>query len=151
MDHFFPFLGHWAWWVAAGLMLMLELLAPGVFFIWLAIAAALTGLADFTQDLTWQSELLVFAALSVVSVFAGRSIYRGPSAEPDDNLFLNRRQHSYVGRSFMLKQPIVEGRGKLTIEDTIWEIEGPDMAAGVRVKVTAVDGMRLLVAPAEGS
>ena len=123
MDQFFPLLGHWVWWVAAGIMLMLELVAPGVFFIWLAIAAALTGVA-------------------------GRRIYRGRNTEPDDNPYLNRRQHGYVGRSFTLKQPILNGRGKLVIDDTIWEIEGPDMVPGARVTVTAVDGMRLLVAPA---
>ena len=36
------------------------------------------------------------------------------------------------------QEPIVDGRGKLSIEDTVWEIEGPDLAAGTRVKVTAV-------------
>ena len=53
----------------------------------------------------------------------------------------------YVGRSFTLKEPIVDGRGKLAIEDTVWEIEGPDLAAGTRVKVTAVSGMSLIVEP----
>ena len=55
------------------------------------------------------------------------------------------RQLGYVGRSFTLKQPIVNGRGKLTIEDTVWEIEGPDMEAGTRIKVTAVNDMMLVV------
>ncbi len=63
MDQLFPFLGHWAWWVAAGVLLIIELVAPGVFFIWLGIAAALTGLADALFDLPWQAEALLFAAL----------------------------------------------------------------------------------------
>ena len=46
MEHFIPFLGYWIWWVIAGVLLILELLAPGIFFIWLAVAAALTGLAE---------------------------------------------------------------------------------------------------------
>ncbi|WP_373502347.1 NfeD family protein [Aestuariivirga sp.] len=148
MDQLFPFLGQWTWWVAAGVFLLLELMAPGVFFIWLAIAAAATGLADNVFGLPWQAELLIFAALSVVSVFAGRKLYRGPNAEPDDNPYLNRRQLSYVGQSFTLREPIVDGHGKLAIEDTIWEIEGPDLAAGARVTITAVKGMRLVVASA---
>ena len=49
-------------------------------------------------------------------------------------------------RSFTLKQPIVNGRGKLTIEDTVWEIEGPDMEPGTLVKGTAVNDMTLVVA-----
>lgn len=147
MDEFFPFLGHWTWFVAAAIFLLLELLSPGVFFLWLAIAAALTGLADISQGLPWQAELLVFAALSVVAVLVGRRFYAGPAIEPEDNPYLNRRQMGYIGRSFTLTQPIVNGRGKLTIEDTVWEVEGPDLAAGTLVKVTAVKDMNLIVTP----
>lgn len=147
MDQLFPFLGHWAWWVAAGVLLLLELLSPGVFFIWLGIAAALTGLLDSIVDLPWEAEFLLFAALSVVAVLIGRRFYRGPAAEPEDNPFLNRRQLGYVGRRFTLQTPIVDGRGKLAIEGTIWEIEGSDAPAGSHVKVTAVHGMRLKVKP----
>jgi inner membrane protein len=147
MEDFFPFLGQWVWFVAAGILLLLELVSPGVFFLWLAIAAALTGFTDTLYGLPWQAELLVFAALSVVSVVAGRKFYGGPANEPEDNPYLNRRQLGYIGRSFTLTQPIVNGRGKLTIEDTVWEVEGPDMAAGTRVKVTAVKDMNLIVTP----
>ncbi|MFN4142676.1 NfeD family protein [Aestuariivirga sp.] len=147
MDQVFPLLGHWVWFVAAGILLMLELISPGVFFIWLAVAAGLTGLADTLFGMPWQAELLVFALLSVAAVFGGRRFYKGPGMEPEDNPFLNRRQMSYVGRSFTLREPIVDGRGRLTIEDTVWEIEGPDLAAGARVKVTAVRDMSLIVTP----
>lgn len=148
MEQVFPFLGNWVWFVAAGIFLLIELLLPGVFFIWLGVAAALTGIVDNLHDLPWQGELLLFAVLSVVSVLAGRRFYKGPAMQPKDNPYLNRRQMGYVGRSFTLAQPIVNGRGKLTIEDTVWEVEGPDLAAGTRVKVTAVNDMLLVVAEA---
>ena len=45
----------------------------------------------------------------------------------------------------MLREAIVDGRGKLTIEDTVWDIEGPDMPAGSRVRVTGTEAMRLTV------
>jgi hypothetical protein len=145
MDQLIPVLGNWVWFVAAGILLLLELLSPGVFFIWLGIAAALTGIADNIQDLPWQGELALFAVLAVLSVVIGRRVYHGPAMEPADNPFLNRRQLGYVGRSFTLTQPIVNGRGKLTIEDTVWEVEGPDMSEGTRIKVTAVKDMTLVV------
>lgn len=147
MEQVFPFLGHWAWFVAAGVLLIIELLLPGVFFIWLAVAAALVGLADVAMDLPWQAEWLLFALLAAVAVIIGRRFYGGPRVEPEDNPYLNRRQMGYVGRTFTLKEPITEGRGRLTIEDTVWEIEGPDMPAGTRIRVTAVKGMCLIVAP----
>jgi len=147
MEQVFPFLGQWVWFVAACLMLAVELILPGVFFIWLGVAAALTGVADYFFDLPWQAELLLFAALSVASVIAGRRVYKGPAMVPADNPHLNRRQMGYIGRTFTLKEPVVDGRGRLTIEDTVWEVEGPDLAAGTRIKVTAVSGMSLIVAP----
>ena len=148
MEQLFPILGQWTWFVAACVLLLLELTTPGVFFIWLGVAAALTGVVDYFFDLPWQAELLLFAALSVVAVVAGRRVYKGPAMVPEDNPHLNRRQMGYVGRSFTLRQAIVDGRGKLTIEDTVWQIEGPDMEAGTRVKVTAVNDMTLVVAAA---
>jgi membrane protein implicated in regulation of membrane protease activity len=147
MEQLFPLLGQWAWFVAAAILLLFELISPGVFFLWLAIAAVLTGIADSVFGMPWQAELLLFAVLSVVAVFSGRRVYKGPGMQPADNPFLNRRQMGYVGRTLTLKEPVVDGRGRLTIEDTLWDIEGPDMPAGTRVRVTAVTGMSLIVAP----
>ena len=146
MEQFIPVLGPWLWWVAAGALLILELMAPGVFFIWLGIAAALTGLVDLVFGLNWQSELLVFAGFAVISVMAGRAILKRRPGGDAEHAHLNRRQQGYVGHSYTLKQAIVGGRGKLTIDDTVWEVEGPDLPAGARVKVTRVDGMKLQVA-----
>lgn len=146
MDHFIPVLGHWVWLIAAGILLILELMAPGVFLIWLGIAAGLTGIVVMFFDIGWQAEFLLFAALAIVSVGIGRVVYAGSPSEPADNPHLNRRQMGYVGRSFTLKQPVVNGRGKLSIDDTVWEVEGPDMEPGTRVTVTAINDMVLVVA-----
>ena len=50
MQQFFPFLGGWTWWVIAGLLLLAELTVPGIFFMWLALAAAVIGLIDIFAD-----------------------------------------------------------------------------------------------------
>lgn len=147
MEQLFPILGQWAWFVVAGVFLLLELFLPGVFFIWLAIAAAITGLADWLFALPWQAEFLVFAFTAAIAVYGGKRLYRSPAMEPRDNPHLNRRQMGYIGRTFTLREPIADGRGRLVIEDTVWEIEGPDLAAGTRVRVTAVQGMSLIVEP----
>ncbi|MGH6908424.1 MAG: NfeD family protein [Aestuariivirga sp.] len=145
MGEFFPLLGNWFWWVAAGLLLGLELTAPGVFFIWLAIPAVLVGLLDMAFDIGWQMEIVLFAALSLVSVFAGRSWLKKRNVFDSDHPNLNQRMFDFVGRSYVLQDPILEGHGRLTIDGTIWEIRGPDTSKGARVKVTGVDGLRLIV------
>jgi hypothetical protein len=148
MGELFPLLGNWFWWVAAGVLLILELVAPGIFFIWLAIPAALTGFLDWRYDFGWQLELMIFAGLSVVSVFAGRKFLWKQRAFESDRPTLNQRMLDFVGRNYILDEAIVEGRGRLTIDSTIWEVLGPDAPRGSRVKVTGVDGLRLVVEPA---
>jgi hypothetical protein len=68
MRELFPIAGIWFWWIAAGVLLFMELLAPGVFLMWLALAAAFVGITDYFIDLSWQLELLAFAGFSLVFV-----------------------------------------------------------------------------------
>lgn len=137
---------HWLWLIAAAVMLFIELAAPGFFFLWLALAAATVGINLFFFDFSWLTAALSFAALSVIYVYLGRPWYAGKRGT--DQPHLNQRQMSYVGQSYILKEPIIDCAGKLTIEDARWDIEGPDMVAGMRVKVLAVHGARLKVGPA---
>lgn len=145
MDQIVPVLGHWVWLVAAGALLFLELLAPGVFFVWLAIAAALTGLADMAIDLSWQYEFLLFAVLSVLSVLAGRKLLLGTHRNYSQSPHLNQRMQGHVGKVLVLHEAIAEGHGKVTIDDTVWDIVGPDAPKGARVRVSGVDGLKLRV------
>jgi inner membrane protein len=147
MSIFFPILGDWFWWAAAGLLLILELSMPGIFFIWLAIAAATVGVIAIFVQLGWQMELLLFAALSLVSVFAGRRLLTRRHAFDSEIPNLNRRMYDYVGKTFPLAEPIVDGRGRVSIDGTLWDIVGPDTPKGARVRVTGVEGLKLTVLP----
>ena len=138
-------LGPWSW-VVLGLVLMgLELLAPGVFLIWLGLAAVLTGLLDAALGLSWQTAWLVFAALAVVAVVAGRLLMRARDEDEGGRPPLNRRGHVLVGRVFMLDAPIVEGSGRIRVDDLSWRVTGPDAPAGARVRVARIEGTTLVV------
>ena len=58
---------------------------------------------------------------------------------------LNRRGEQYIGRTFTLDEPIVNGLGKIRVDDSTWKIEGGDCAAGTRITVVGVDGVVLKV------
>lgn len=146
MQQFLPFLGGWTWWVIAGLLLLIELTLPGVLFMWLAAAAAVIGVIDLFADLSWQIEIAIFAVLSVVFVMFLRPRFQLPQGSPNN---LNQRMFDYVGRAYVLEDAIVNGRGKVRIDDTLWVVSGADRGKGEWVKVTAVDGLRLLVEPVE--
>ena len=145
MQELVPLTGIWFWWIVAGVLLLLELMTPGVFAMWLAFAAASVGIADYFFDLNWQLELLAFAGFSLVYVYLARPWYSKSNLQNSDQPNLNQRIYSFVGKSYILHEPIVDGEGKLDIEGTRWDVLGPNLAKGATVKVTAVEGMKLRV------
>jgi inner membrane protein len=44
---------------------------------------------------------------------------------------------------FPLEAAITNGSGKVRIEDALWDVDGPDLAKGERVRITGVNGLRL--------
>ena len=141
-------LGPWAWFVLGGVLLVAEIAAPGAFLLWLGLAALVTGAVAYTVALAWQVEVLVFAALAVVAVLVGRRVSPAPG-KASDRPFLNRRPEGFVGRVFTLDAPILGGVGRVRIDDTVWRVEGPDVAAGHDVRVIGTDGATLKVEPVE--
>jgi membrane protein implicated in regulation of membrane protease activity len=142
-------LGAWNWFIAAALLLILELLAPGVYMLWLGLAALVVGLGSLVVDWSWQSQgaafVVIAAALFPLWWRFGRRL-RSPTDQP----FLNRRAQAFVGRVFTLDKPIIDGAGTIGIDDTIWRVTGPDCPAGSRVTVTRADGPTLCVERSTG-
>ena len=148
MAELFPTLGQWVWWILAGLLLIVELLLAGIFFVWLGIAAAIMGVIDFlSPPLSWQVEVVIFAVLSAVLVIAGRPWLKRRQALESDQPNLNQRMHDYVGKSYVLDEAIINGHGKVKIDDTLWEVTGPDLPQGAWVRIVGVDGLRLRAMP----
>lgn len=141
-------LNQWAWFLAAILLLVLETVAPGVIFLWMAIAAGAVGLIDLIfPGLSWEVQVVIFAILSVISVIVGRRyIASNPVASEDE--MLNRRGEQHIGKTYQVVEAIVGGAGRIKVGDSIWAAEGPDAAAGDMVRVTDVEGTKLRVVPA---
>lgn len=138
----------WHWFVLGLGLVIAEMLIPGVFLLWIGIAAGITGLITLlAPTLSWQIQFIVFAGLAVISVFAAVAYLRRNPIQTADST-LNRRGSQYVGRVYKLQEPIVNGRGTVKVDDTIWRADGPDLPAGSRVKVTAIEGTVLRVEPA---
>ncbi len=142
---FFAELEFWHWWLLAALLIAIEVVAPITVFLWPGIAAALVGVVLIAvPELGWQVQVLLFAALSMVSVMVWFGLVRGRLAETGD-ANLNRRGTRYIDREFTLAESMANGEGQLNIDDTTWRITGENMAAGDRVRVIAMDGATLLV------
>ncbi|MCT4654619.1 MAG: NfeD family protein [Cohaesibacter sp.] len=142
-------LGGWFWVLIGLALLVLELVAPGTFFLWFGVSAILVGLLDFLFDLGWQSEFLLFGILSLALVFVGRFVLNRFQQVETDRPLLNERGLAFIGKEFVLAEPIENGFGRIKVNDTYWRISGADCAAGAKVKVSNVDGGLLLVEPTD--
>jgi inner membrane protein len=133
-------------WLGAGLVLLtLEALLPGVFLIWLGLAALATGIITWLAPLSVTTSLVLFAVLGLASILIGRKVQSGQKTEVTDAPFLNDRGKAMVGKVYALESAIVEGAGSVRIGDSVWRVTGADAAIGTHVKITGMDGSTLLV------
>ena len=137
-------LGSWNWFILAALLLLIEILAPGMFMLWLGLSAILVGIISSAVVWSWQAQLIAFAVFAIAAVPAWRHFARKVE-KPADSPFLNRRAEGYVGREFTLDKPIVGGVGTIRIDDTVWRVTGPDVPAGSRVRIARAEGAALMV------
>ncbi|PZO09369.1 MAG: hypothetical protein DCF27_05520 [Lysobacteraceae bacterium] len=133
------------WGGLALLLIAAETLAPGVFMLWLGLAAAVV----FVLLLVFPDLPLIGQAIAFVSLgFAAIAIYMRffrDKEQPSDQPLLNRRGEQLVGQVYALDQAIVDGRGRVKIGDAFWTAEGEDLPQGARVRVVSANNMSLQV------
>lgn len=135
----------WHWVLLGVVFITAEAFVPGAFFLGMGISALIVGGGLWAMpDMDWKVQLFAFAVLSVISIFVGRKVLKHKPVESDQPL-LNQRGAQYVGRSFNLHEPIVNGDGKIRVDDSTWRVAGTDAPAGTLVKVTGVRGVVLEV------
>ncbi len=139
-------IGPAGWWLIAALALGLaELVAPGVFLVFLAVAAAITGVSMLAlPELPPAAQLASFGIWSVAAVLIGRRWYRDYPIDSADAL-LNDRGARLVGEVVTVEVAIRNGRGRVLVGDGGWPARGPDAAVGERVRVVRCDGGVLTV------
>jgi inner membrane protein len=130
----------WHWLIAAVVMIIIEMILPAAYFLWMGISAFVVGLSIYVvPGMPVLIQVIIFGVLSVVClVLYKRHKKSNPNVNDQPNL--NRRGEQYVGRSFTLEEAIVNGVGKIKVDDSTWKVKGSDMPAGMKVRVMSVDG-----------
>ncbi len=139
----------WHWFMLAAVFIAIEMLVPGTFMLWLGAAAAVVGVMLWVvPGLSPAMQLTVFAICTVLSVFAWRRYQRRhPIASEVPTL--NQRMATYMFKTYVLVEPIVNGTGLAKIEDSVWSVSGPDLPKGTKVRVVGIDGTILKVTAPE--
>lgn len=142
-------LAPWHWWVLGAALLIVEVMLPGVFFVWLGLAAMMMGVLALLLPISVPVQLILFAVLSVVSIFLGRRLLaRLPRSPESDHLNLGASR--LIGRTVVLTEPIVNGQGRARVGDGVWPVHGPDAPAGSTVQIVAAEGTTLVVSLGAG-
>ncbi|HEX6741294.1 MAG TPA: NfeD family protein [Sphingomicrobium sp.] len=134
----------WVWLIGGVLLLILEVIAPGFFLVFLGAAAMATGLFALLFDLGLAAQLALFALYAVIAMLVGRRVYANRTADSTDPL-LNDRAGRLVGKVVTVVTAVDDHGGRVRVGDSEWNARGGPAAAGERVRITGVEGNCLKV------
>ncbi|MDO9215319.1 MAG: NfeD family protein [Methylococcales bacterium] len=127
----------WYWWVLAIICLVIEILVPTFFFLWMSVSGLITGIIIWLMpSISTDIQIMIFSVLTIMTITVWRIFGKKYVIETDQPL-LNRRGSQYVGRVFNLHEAIENGEGKIKVDDTIWKVHGEDCDINTKVKVIA--------------
>lgn len=135
---------YWTWLIIGVVFIIIELFVWSVFFLWLGISAILVGiLFYFVPTLSISSQLLIFAVLSITSIYIAKKFWKVASNDTQ----LNNRASRHIGNTYSVVELNDQG-AKVRVGDSLWLAQGCEMTIGQQVKVISVDSTVLIVEPA---
>ena len=142
-------LEYWHWLTLGGLFLVFEVLTMGFFFLWFGVSAIILGLIVLAAPaFPWELQWSLWGMLAIMDLFAWKIFMAKKLSKgiKSDEPHLNKRGDQYIDRVFTLEEPIMNGFGKVKVDDSTWKIEcETDLEAGSKVRVTGLDGTVLKV------
>ena len=134
----------WLWLIGGVLLLILEVIAPGFFLVFIGAAAMATGLFTVLFNLGLAPQLALFALYAVIAVLFGRRFYANRAVDSTDPL-LNDRVGRLVGKMVTVVAAVDDHDGRVRVGDSEWSARGGPAAVGERVRITGVEGNCLTV------
>lgn len=141
------FASYWYWLLAALLLLILEILVPGIFLLWIGLGAALVGLFL----LLWPNagpEWQLFALACSICLSVGAGLFWQRKLLRREPATVNRGLEEYLQQTAQVSQSFNQGHGRIRIDDSSWpaRCEQP-VDSGQLVKIIAIDNGLFVVQP----
>lgn len=142
-------------WLAAGLaLLLLEVTTGTLWMLWPGLAALVFAIvAALFPELAAPVQLILFAATAAaLTVLGQRYLKSRVGGRASDRPELNDRAAQLIGRHVTLIGRFENGYGAVRLDDGQWNArlqtgDGHDVAPGAHLKIIAVEGVSLVVAP----
>lgn len=136
-------------WFLIGLILMLlELVIPGLVLIFFGIGAWVAALACLLFDPGLNTQLLIFLASSIVSLALLRRMLRNRYMDRNEPLGGNL-EDEYIGQTAVAVTSFNAGEtGKVSFKGTNWEaVATQPVTEGQQLRITGYKSIRLFVEP----
>ena len=141
------------WFLLGVALLVLEALTPGFFLMFFGLGAWVTGALVYFLPLPQSGQWLIFLAVSVAALLVFRRkvklFFEGRLAK-NDNMDDPIVRDQYIGRDVLILKDISPDQpGLAELNGTNWQARsagGASIAAGARARVTALEGLTLIVA-----
>lgn len=140
----------WYWFAFGVLLVAAEILVPAFILIWPGLAAlCMAAIVWLFPSIPGELVAILFAVLALALTFGGRALFDRGGADIATT-GLNERTHNLVGRRAKVVR-FEGGEGQVELGGVQWPASWPSGASaapGDYVEVGAVDGVRLIIAPA---
>lgn len=136
----------WHWLILAFVLLGLEIIGTGGFFIGVGCAALTqAGITVLFPDMSWQLQTSTYTVLAVIFTVLYWKVFKKYN-EQTDNSLLNDRAAQLIGRRVNLKEDVPTGQTKIQFGDTLWKAQSKQpLKKGDLVEVYSNDQMTLLI------
>lgn len=135
------------YWIIAGVILIvLELVAPGLIIIFFGIGALLTGIVSWILPLSIQWQLAIFLFSSIVSLLVFRKYIKQKLFEKTEENSIDEFEEEFIGKQAVAVADFTNGAGRVSFKGTEWNARSEDaILAGELLTIIARESITLIV------
>lgn len=132
------------WFILGCVLLVLELATPGVYLLWIGLAALTTATLTYFFAASLTIQILLFVFLGFIFLGIGITLFHTPASERYTS-HVNQRAESLIGTILTLEEDMLEPKLVYIKHDTRWVIQcPPGLRMGQKIIITQVLGTRLI-------
>ncbi|PJG86272.1 NfeD family protein [Conservatibacter flavescens] len=136
----------WHWLALGFILLIAEILIPGVFLLWWGLAALIvSGIVLCFPTLSITAMVVIYAILAIMLSLIWWKYQHGKDRQDQSRTNLNQRDHAMLGKIGRVESIDPSGIGRGHFADTTWRIKGSGLQPHDIIQVTHVEGITLFV------
>lgn len=133
------------WLILGFILLILEIMIPGIFFLWWGISALIIGVISYFLLLSLAVSGVLFAIIAIIASVCWWRYQQWKNREDLSVEKLNQRGLAMIQQQGNVTEVLSGNTARAAFGDTTWRVEGQGLQVGDKVEVVAVHGITLIV------